>query len=74
MRTYYSFTARRLVCVFYVCLNVAINDTSGVSFAEVLSLEAQLSCCPQRWLSSVLSVQGCSSWVTGAAAHLPRSA
>lgn len=38
MWIYYSFTVRHLVCVFYVCLNVAINDTSGVSFAEVLSL------------------------------------
>lgn len=74
MWTYYSFTARRLVCVFYVCLNMAISDTSGVFFAEVLSLEAQLSCCPQCWLSFVLAVQGCSSWVIGAAAHLPRSA
>lgn len=43
MWTFYSFTASLLACVFFnVCLNVAINDTCGVFFAEVLSLEAQL--------------------------------
>lgn len=60
--------------MWFLCVVRRGHDTSGVFFAEVLSLEARLSCCPQCWLSSVLSVQGCSSWVMGAAAHLPRSA